>query len=259
MTTEFEQDTQVEGSDGHYQATITDRWSIGGRPNGGYLQSLVATAIGFEVPQPDLLTSTAQFLSPASPGPATIEVEVFKRGRSFSNSRALLIQDSQVKLTMLACHGELGTEGRTQVFAQPPELVELTTTVERPVPFPITDRFEYLMPPDQAAALRGGQPGSPQPELGGRFRFRDSLVPTTVAFPLLVDAWPPTMFALGLVGWTPTLELTVHGRGRPRTDWLTVRLRSRYLIGGLFEEDCELWDQEGTLVAHSRQLAKVIV
>ncbi|CAN5196484.1 hypothetical protein BH18ACT5_BH18ACT5_14810 [soil metagenome] len=59
MPSEFEIDTAVEGGNGHYQATVTDRWSIGGRANGGYLQSIAVGAIGLEVPQPDLLTSTA--------------------------------------------------------------------------------------------------------------------------------------------------------------------------------------------------------
>ncbi|MGA9746118.1 MAG: thioesterase family protein, partial [Nocardioides sp.] len=53
------------------------------------------------------------------------------------------------------------------------------------------------------------------------------------------------------------LELGVHLRARPAPGWLRVMHRTRNLAGGLFEEDAEVWDSAGRLVAQSRQLAKV--
>jgi hypothetical protein len=57
------------------------------------------------------------------------------------------------------------------------------------------------------------------------------------------------------IGWAPTLELTAHVRARPAPGWLKVRHATRSMGGGMFEEDCEVWDSGGRLVAHSRQLA----
>ena len=37
--------------------------------------------------------------------------------------------------------------------------------------------------------------------------------------------------------------------------WLKVQHHTRNLAGGMFEEDCEVWDSTGRLVAQSRQLA----
>ena len=52
-----------------------------------------------------------------------------------------------------------------------------------------------------------------------------------------------------------TVELTVHVRARPAPGWLACRVATRYVTSGYHEEDFEIWDSGGTLVAQSRQLA----
>ena len=76
-----------------------------------------------------------------------------------------------------------------------------------------------------------------------------------VGLPMVCDALPPVTFDLGRPGWAPTLELTVHVRAVPAPGWLKVSHRTRNVAGGMFEEDCEVWDSAGRLVAQSRQLA----
>jgi len=71
-----------------------------------------------------------------------------------------------------------------------------------------------------------------------------------------VDVLPATVFELGLPGYVPTLELTVHVRARPAAGWLRVTHASRNLAGGYLEEDAEVWDCTGRVVAQSRQLAR---
>jgi acyl-CoA thioesterase len=73
---------------------------------------------------------------------------------------------------------------------------------------------------------------------------------------LVADAFPPTIFNADLpVAWTPTLEMTTHIRSEPEPGWLRCRFSTRFITGGMLEEDGELWDDSGRLVAQSRQLA----
>ena len=52
-----------------------------------------------------------------------------------------------------------------------------------------------------------------------------------------------------------TLELTAHLRARPAAGWLACRMATRYVTNGYHEEDFEIWDSRGHLVAQARQLA----
>jgi hypothetical protein len=100
-----------------------------------------------------------------------------------------------------------------------------------------------------------GRPGG-RPVIQAWFRLNDEREPDPLSLLLAVDALPPVTFELGRMGWAPTLELTAHVRARPAAGWLKIRHETRNLAGGMFEEDCEVWDSAGRLVAQSRQLAR---
>ncbi len=97
------------------------------------------------------------------------------------------------------------------------------------------------------------------PDSSGRlrawFRLEDERDPDPLSLLLVLDALPPVTFTFGTIGWAPTLELTCHVRARPAPGWLRVQHATRNVAGGMFEEDCEVWDATGRLVAQSRQLA----
>jgi hypothetical protein len=94
--------------------------------------------------------------------------------------------------------------------------------------------------------------------LRGWFRLAGGEPIDTVGLLCAVDAFPPTIFNIAMPpAWTPTVELTAHVRARPEPGWLRCRFATRFVTGGFLEEDGEVWDATGRLVAQSRQLALV--
>lgn len=85
-------------------------------------------------------------------------------------------------------------------------------------------------------------------------RFKGGREADLASLPLLVDAAAPVVLEIG-EGGASTVELTVQLRGAPAPGWLACRVATRHVIGGFAEEDVEIWDSRGELVAQSRQLA----
>jgi hypothetical protein len=106
------------------------------------------------------------------------------------------------------------------------------------------------------AGWRHGEP-SGTPEMRGYFGLREDREPDALTLAVAVDALPPVVFGLGATGWAPTVELTMHMRMVPAPGLLRVASRSRHVSGGWFDEEAEVWDSLGNLVAQSRQIARV--
>ncbi len=99
-------------------------------------------------------------------------------------------------------------------------------------------------------------------ETGGWIRLSEPRPYDTALVAALSDAWYPAIFTrLTERFGVPTIDLTVHIRSiealermRP-DDWMAVRFRTTVADEGFLEEDGQLWAADGTLIAHSRQLA----
>jgi acyl-CoA thioesterase len=260
---EFDLDTAVTRvGDGRWAAVITDRWHIGENPNGGYVLAVAVRAMGEAVRgaagHPHPLTVTGHFLRPGEPGPASIDVEVVRIGRTLSTATAALVQRGKERLRVVATFGDLASaSGPTVITGQPPPLADPEDCPDRiPDPFQamsVLDRIDTRLDP-ATGWMRERPTGVAVAE--GWLRFADGREPDVSSLPFFADALPPAVFELMRERvWVPTVELTVHIRGVPAPGWLRVSHRSRFVIDGLFEEDGEIWDSTGRLVAMSRQLA----
>ena len=258
----FASETAVEPvGDGRYATAIRPGWDIGGNANGGYLLSLVVRAMGDASGRPDPVTVTGHFLAPGAPGDAEVATEVVKRGRTFTTVTGALDAGGRRLLQVIGTFGDVSSPvGPERVEAAPPELpppdecIRVVPTDTFPPPF--MGRVDLRLHPDDAGFGTGSPSG--EPRVRGWFQLTDDEPVGTIGLVLATDAFPPTAFNARLpVAWTPTIELTAHVRARPSPGWLRCVFTTRFVTGGFLEEDGEIWDGTGRLVAQSRQLALV--
>jgi acyl-CoA thioesterase len=244
------------GTDPTYDVELDAGWSIGGRPNGGYLMAVLARAATEAVDRPHPLAVSGHFLRPPAGGPAEIRVDVVKTGRTASTARATLWQDERPCLDTLVTAGELAGGPVDYVGAPMPALPapdECGSRAEAPFRVELLDHVDVRLDPSTAPFPKPN--GTPM--IQGWMRFHDGADADALALALVVDAMPPTVFHLDRKGWAPTVELTFLLRGLPAPGWLAFRAQATLLADGWFDEDATVWDSTGRLVAQSRQLALV--
>jgi acyl-coenzyme A thioesterase PaaI-like protein len=245
---------------GRFAVTVAPEWSIGGRPHGGYLMALALRAAVAASPHPDGLALSTHFLRPPAFGPAVIEVDELRVGRSVATHRARLIEQDAPVLEMTVTSGTLPTEPptwSTPAITLPPrdQCVPARRKTPTGVDVAIMDYTEVLLDPATLGWALGAD-GPQPPEVRAWVRLRDEPSdPYAVVF--AADVLPPTVFALGLLGWAPTVEMTIHLRARPAPGWLQVAASTSLVRGRWFEEDVSVWDEDGAIVGQGRQLALV--
>lgn len=254
---------------GRWTGEMSNRWDIGDKPNGGYILALAVRAMvgvtaATTAEHVDPFSVTAHYLRPGETGRVDVDVDLVRTGRTLSTATATMTQSGKEKLRVIGTFGRLGgASGPTVIGATPPDLPTPEECLSRRgggqahyVPSRFTDSVDIRLHPD-SGWVRGVPSGTA--ELTGWMRFADERPADVVSMALFADAFPPTVFeVLPTSQWVPTIELTVHFRGVPAPGWLRARFQSRYLMDGFFEEDGEIWDSNGRLVAQSRQLAMVL-
>jgi acyl-CoA thioesterase len=257
----------ARSTEGRYVGHLDGAWSIGAGINGGLMLAACAHALQQALPEHrDPLSISAYYLSAGTEGAATFTTEVVRRGRSMSTGTVSLTQEESgrtvERVRALATFGDLATlpdDVRTTA-AEPdlPDVDSCPSSSLAPEEFrkrsPLLDRFDLRVDPDTAGWAMGRPSG--RGVVRGWFRMADGREPDPLSLLLAVDALPPVTFDLGLPGWAPTLELTAHVRAVPAPGWLKIVHATRNFAGGLLEEDAEVWDSAGRLVAQSRQLAR---
>jgi acyl-CoA thioesterase len=135
----------------------------------------------------------------------------------------------------------------------PPEELSVPDAIFSFPDMPFRDHFELR--PALGVPIFSGQ----SPALtGGWIRLREERPLDAALLVALTDSWWPASYGpADRVLVAPTIDLTVHLRAalpRPHDDVL-MEVRSDTALEGYFEEDTRVFARDGTLLAHSRQLA----
>jgi acyl-CoA thioesterase len=262
MSAAFLRDTAVEEvGGGSYRANVSADWFTPRGANGGFLAAIVLRAIMACEHDSDRAprSLTLHYLRPPVEGEVRIVVIEERRGGRLTTYSARMEQDGRVCVLALAALSQDFTSslnyGVTMPDVPPPNGLVVRDDPKLPR---IAHRFAT-----QGAIGYAPFSGGPEALTGGWIAFAgDEPSPLDApALALLSDAWLPSMFVLvqDFVG-VPTIDLTIHFRARTegRTGPALASFRSRTSAEGFFEEDGELWSEDGTLLAQSRQLGPVL-
>ena len=252
----FDEATAVRRTgEGRYTAELDAGYGFEKALNGGYLMAVLARAAMDASGRPHPISTSTNFLRVARPGPAEVHVERRKSGRTADVARVTLVQDDAPVIDAVITTGTLDGDARPVFSAEAEELPPIEECVTH------GDRkgFSAQVEVRYDGAVMGWLDGRPsgRPEMRAYFRLRDQAYePDGVLLALAVDSLPPVVLNTGAYGWAPTVELTWHMRAVPAAGWLTLHGRGRLVSDGWFDEDVEVWDSAGKLVAQSRQIAR---
>ncbi len=257
------------GDPGVFETDVHELWTVGDKPNGGYLLALLGRAAGIvgrgdDDPAWEVVSSSITYLRPPDLGPATIHATLLRRGRSAAHVRAVLVQGGTDLVDSVFVLGALPAEApvRYDVIEplrapEPEQCVRLPPRMPGGVHVGIMEVLDLRLDPAMLPLADPHPAADAQAELRGWTRFADGREPDPLSLLFAIDAIPPATFRIGSTGWVPTLQMSSYVRACPAPGWLGIRMTANLVAGGMVDETCILWDGRGHVVAQSTQLARV--
>lgn len=246
-------DGDTDSDDVLWHGHLTDKWSIGHVPNGGYTGAVLANALQRHTGAAIPVSLTTHYYRPAiHDAPFTVRTEIRKRGRTVTHADAVLEQEGKVRCRSVALMGDYPATD-TILQTTPPSIAPVGDCPPRD---PMSQGFNMSLLEsldvrlDPASATPGGR------RVDGWVKFRDDRPNDARSLALFVDSFPPViLITVPETGWVPTLEMTTHIRAEPAPGWIRGEITAANVRGGTLIEDVRLWDSTNTLVAEARQVA----
>jgi len=256
---QFDEDTLLAPDEPFsFSGHITENWSINGVPDGGYLMAILAKAMIHQSEMKSTPIITANYLSRCEPGEARILIERISASKQFERFQAQLHQNGKEKIRAF---GTFASENIDCVLESYEVSEPRVTELEKCLPVPelpnytLFSQVDIRLDPICTGWVSGEL--TDNSEMMGWIKFKNDRPFDILSILLVADSFPPAVLSSqGMVAWVPTIEFSVNIRNIPTTQWLKCIFRTRFITCGLLEEDGEIWDEAGRLIAISRQIAQ---
>lgn len=251
----------VQKDTNFWTGNLSDRWSIGNTPNGGYSMAFAAKAISNSLTHKDPLSISANYLERLDFGESLVKVYPVNESKSMSTARAELIQDNKVKVIFTGTFTNFSkSNGLDLSMRNEPNFDSYDDCILQPFKEGFNPKLEKNLEKkyckDSVWWENSKQENDAVLKLYMSWPEKETVDLFTLI--LFLDATTPPIFnKLGSVGWVPTITLTSHIRGFPSPGPLKVSAKTEFVTKGFMEEDREIWDSDGKLVGQSKQMAKL--
>jgi acyl-coenzyme A thioesterase PaaI-like protein len=252
-----------------FEVDVHPLWTVGDKPNGGYLLALLGRAArttGREDGSDnwEVVSSAITYLRPPELGPATIATTLLRLGRSAAHVRAVLRQNGTDIVEATSVLTALPARASTRYDATPPfgapqpeDCLPLPPRIPGGPKVGVMEVTELRLDPTTMPFGESPASTDAKAELQGWSRFADGRDPDPLSLLFFNDAIPPATFRIGSTGWVPTLQMSAYVRARPAPGWLGIRMTANLVADGMVDETCVLWDSRGQVVAQASQLARL--
>ena len=242
---------------------------VGNTPHGGYLMAVMHKALTSILPHSTAISSSVQYLDRIDAKTFELEVETFKTSRGSSSGIVKLKQDNKICTTFTGTCSDF-------------EFMKGYDDLQKPLPniFNESDKKDYikmnydkiskgftpafiqqlecLIHPDHAWWNRDSNDKNNEARCSAFLEMQGG-IPDQFCLSFYSDILPPVVSnKYGPLGWIPTITLTTHIRQLPSTSELYADFKATDINKGYFEQDCNIWDLNGNLVASSRQLTRIL-
>ena len=244
---------------------------VGNTPHGGYLMAVMHKALTTILPHSTAISSSVQYLDRIDAKSFELEVETFKTSRGSSSGLVKLKQDSKICTTFTGtCSDFEHMKGYNDLHKPLPNIfsdkdkkdyVQMNyDKISKGFTPAFIQQLECSIHPDHAWWNRASDLHNKNNEARcSAFLEMEGGVPDQFCLSFYSDILPPVVCnKYGPLGWIPTITLTTHIRRMPTTPVLYADFIASDINKGYFEQDCNIWDLDGNLVASSRQLTRIL-